>query len=288
MNHKQFLKRFPTDDACLEHLMKVRYGVRVPCRCNRDATYHRVAGRRCWECASCGKQVYPTAGTPFENTRTSLRDWFYVMFLFCSSRNGVAAKEVERQLGVTYKTAWRMCNLIRKYMGYVDGDFPIGGDGPKSGVVEVDHAFIGGKDKRGKDDKAIVLGMLERDGDVMTRVVPNLGTDESVGHIVQNVRTGSRVASDEGVTFRDLKREGFWHASVNHSIKEYVRGDVHTNTIESFWSNVKRGINGTYIHVSQKHLPSYLCEFEYRHNLRRSPELMLDCLLQAFPTAQVG
>jgi transposase len=88
-------------------------------------------------------------------------------------------------------------------------------------------------------------------------------------------------------TFRDLKREGYWHKSVNHSIKEYVRGDVHTNTIEAFWANVKRGIKGTYVHVSQKHLPTYLGEFEYRHNLRHAPALMLDCLLAAFPKAQL-
>ena len=101
-------------------------------------------GTPLFTCEHCGYQVYPTAGTPFESTRTPLRDWFYVMFLFCASRNGVAAKEVERQLGVTYKTAWRMCNLIRKYMGYVDGDYPIGGPGK---TVEADETFFGGKDK---------------------------------------------------------------------------------------------------------------------------------------------
>ena len=127
---REFQKRFPDEDSCLNHLMRVRFGERLTCfKCQKQATYYRVKERRCFTCEHCGYQVYPTAGTPFESTRTPLRDWFYVMFLFCASRNGVAAKEVQRQLGVTYKTAWRMCNLIRKYMGYVDGDYPIGGHG---------------------------------------------------------------------------------------------------------------------------------------------------------------
>ena len=125
-----FNRRFPDDDSCLTHLMRVRFGERLTCfKCQKKATYYRVKERRCFTCEHCGYQVYPTAGTPFESTRTPLRDWFFVMFLFTTSRNGVAAKEVQRQLGVTYKTAWRMCNLIRKYMGYVDSDFPLGGPG---------------------------------------------------------------------------------------------------------------------------------------------------------------
>ena len=131
--------------------MVTRYGIRHECvKCHRVAKFHRVKARRCYECDFCGAQVYPTAGTPFENTRTSLRDWFTFMFLFCSSRNGVSAKEVQRTIGVTYKTAWRMCNLIRQYMGYVDGDNSLGGfDG---GIVEADEMFFGGKDKQGFDD----------------------------------------------------------------------------------------------------------------------------------------
>ncbi len=141
---REFQKRFPDEDICLNHLMRTRFGERLTCfKCQKEATYYRTNGRRSFACEHCGYQVYPTAGTPFESTRTPLRDWFYVMFLFCASRNGVAAKEVERQLGVTYKTAWRMCHLIRKYMGYVDGDYPMGGPGK---TVEADETFIGGKD----------------------------------------------------------------------------------------------------------------------------------------------
>ena len=127
---KQFMAQYPDDDAVLDHIMRVRYGDRFEChKCQREAHYYRVKSRRCYECEYCGYQVYPTADTPFHGSRTSLRDWFYAMFLFCASRNGVSAKEIQRQIGVTYKTAWRMAHLIRKHMGFVDGDTPLGGPG---------------------------------------------------------------------------------------------------------------------------------------------------------------
>ena len=285
---REFQKRFPTEDACLDHLMRTRFGERLTCfKCQKQATYYRVKRRRSYECEHCGYQVYPTAGTPFEKTRTSLRDWFYVMFLFCASRNGVAAKEVQRQLGVTYKTAWRMCNLIRKYMGYVDGDYPVGGPGK---TVEADKTFIGGKDNaEDGDDKAIVFGVVERDGDVMTRHTVARTKHHIIPHIVTFVKPGSRLHTDEASAFKLLtERHGDEHETVDHSAEEWVRGDVHTNTIEAFWASVKRGINGTYVWVSKKWLQTYLREFEYRHNLRHAPYLMFDCLLQAFPKVRVG
>src|SRR5712671_1864198 len=142
LNIREFQKRFPDEDTCLNHLMRTRFGDRLTCfKCQKQATYYRVKARRSFECEHCGYQVYPTAGTPFARTRTPLRDWFYVMFLFMASRNGVAAKEVERQLGVTYKTAWRMCHEIRKYMASLDSDDPLGGPGS---IVEIDETLIGG------------------------------------------------------------------------------------------------------------------------------------------------
>jgi transposase len=280
---KQFQARFPNDDVCLEHIMRVRYGDKITCEsCGREAKYYRVKGRRCFECEHCGYQVYPTAGTPFEKTRTPLTDWFFVMFLFTASRNGVAAKEVQRQIGVTYKTAWRMCKEIRIYMGQVDGDRPLGGSRPFDPVVEVDKAFIGGKDRMGHDDKAVVLGMVERQGDVVTRLVAGRHGRHVLPQVTSWVLEGSRVMTDDARVFQHMHKEGFIHESVNHSDKEYVRGDAHTNNIEAFWSCLKRGINGTYIHVSRKHLQKYLWEFEYRHNLRHAPHLMLPCLMVGF------
>lgn len=287
---REFLERFPDDDTCLDHMMRVRYGERFTCpSCERDARYYRVKARRSYECERCGHQVYPTAGTPFERTRTPLTDWFYVMFLFCASRNGVSAKEVQRQIGVTYKTAWRMCNLIRRYMGYVDGDAPLGGSGSGSPVVEADKAFIGGKDERGKDDKTVVLGMAERDGgEVVTRVIPNRRANSVVPHIVWNVKPGSKIATDEARAFNELSEHGYNHGTVNHAADQYVNGEVHTNTIEAFWGNVKRAVQGTYVWVSPKWLQTYLWEFEFRHNLRRQPHLMFELLLQAFPRPELS
>lgn len=280
MTLKQFNARFPNDEACLNHLMTVRYGAKFHCSsCGAEAKHHKVKGRRCFECEFCGHQVYPTAGTPFERTRTSLRDWFFVMFLFTTTRNGVSAKEIQRQLGVTYKTAWRMGHEIRKYMGWVDGDDQLGGDK----IVEADKAYIGGKDKRGEDDKTVVLGIAERGGDVITRVVAGRGSFHVVPRIIEHVKAGTRIATDEAKAFKSLSDEGFRHGTVNHSAGEYVRGDVHTNSIEAFWSSLKRGISGTHVWVSSAHLPKYLAEFEFRHNLRKQPHLMFDLLLQAFP-----
>lgn len=279
--YKQFLAEFPDDDACLEHLMRTRYGDRHECQgCGKSAHYYRAKSRQSYACEYCGFQVYPKAGTPFEKSRTSLHSWFFAMFLFCASRNGVSAKEIQRQVGVTYKTAWRMARLIREYMTEVDGEGPIGGPGRK--IVEADKAFIGGRDKKGQDDKTVVLGMVERDGEIVTRIIPNRRETTVTDHMVNVIVPGARIATDEASAFRNLSEYGYAHATVNHAAGEYVRGDAHTNTIEGFWGLFKAAYRGTYVWVSEKHLASYLGEFEFRWNLRKHAHLMLPVLLQAF------
>ncbi|MBX9615471.1 MAG: IS1595 family transposase [Caulobacteraceae bacterium] len=276
MTLRQFQDRFPTEEACLEHLMRTRYGQRHTCaKCEREAKYYRVKARRSYECEHCGHQVYPTAGTPFEKTRTSLRDWFHVMFLFTASRNGVSAKEVQRTIGVTYKTAWRMARLIRSYMGYVNGDDMIGGP---SIPVETDKTFVGGYDKKGADDKKVVLGMVERDGRVIARHIPSRSGKFVVPTIVQNVRPGGAVVSDAARAFEALEMHGYHHHPYN-ALKGEKGG---TSVIEGFWGMLKRGINGTYISVSQQHLQTYLGEFEFRYNLRKQPHMMLPLLMTSF------
>ena len=149
--------------------------------------------------------------------------------------------------------------------------------------------FLGGKDATALGDKAVVFGVIERGGDVVTRHIQARTKHHIIPHIVNFVKPGSKINTDEASNFKLLKKQyGYEHEAVDHSIKEYVRGDVHTNTIEAFWANVKRGIRGTYVHVSKKHLQTYLREFEYRHNLRRTPYLMFDLLLAAFPKVRVG
>jgi transposase-like protein len=283
---RQFQDRFPTEDACLNHLFQVRYCADLECpSCARPAKFTRVKSRRAYQCQWCAYQVYPTAGTPFDRTRTPLRDWFYVMFMFCTTRNGVAAKKVERELGVTYKTAWRMCHMIREYMGALDGSDPIGGIGT---AVEVDETLIGGRKKgthmRGSAGKTVVLGMMERGGDVITKVVPNQRAVTLKPIVQANVLPGGQLHTDELASYSGLHQRGYRHMTVNHGAGEYVGYQGATvNGIEGFWSQLKRGINGTHIHVSPKHLPKYLGEFEYRWNMRQTPHLMLDRMMVSFP-----
>ena len=164
---RDFFKRFPDDNACLDHLMKLRYGDSLDCpKCSKHGHFTRIRKMPAYACPWCGHHIHPMAGTPFEATRTPLQSWFYAMYLFTTTRHGVPAKELQRQLGITYKTAWRMGHEIRKYMAKIDGD-----DG-LSGHVEIDETYVGGKrpGKRGRGaaGKTIVLGMVERDGDIMT------------------------------------------------------------------------------------------------------------------------
>lgn len=277
---KDFFRMFPDDDTCLDHLFSVRFGPDYQCeRCGATGQWKRLRKLPAYTC-NCGNHIHPMAGTPFLRTRTPLQKWFFAMFLFTTTRNGVAAKELQRQLGVTYKTAWRMAREIRLYMAWVDGNTPLGGrDG---GIVEADKAFIGGHDKIGEDDKTIVLGMAERGGEVITRVIPNRATLTVAKEMKRWVKPNSRVVTDEAHAFAHLPFLGHQHETVNHRAKEWARGPWHTNTIEAFWLMVKRTIGGTHVWVSPKHLPKYLGEIEFRWNLRKYPHLMFPTLLASF------
>ena len=265
--------------------MRNRFGDRHDCsKCGRSAHFYRVKARKVYSCEYCGNQVAPMADTPFERTRTPLRDWFHVMFLFCTTRNGVAAKEVERQLGVTYKTAWRMCHEIRKYMGALDSDDPLGGSGF---IVEIDETLIGGSisgmGSGYKGNKTCVVGMLERDGELITRVVTSRTKEAMRGIILTHVLHGTTVHTDEFGGYKDIDQCGYNHVKVNHSTGQYAtKSGAGVNSIEGFWAQLKRGINGTHIHVSRKHLSKYLGEFEYRYNMRQNPHLMLDRMMVSF------
>lgn len=278
---QDFFKRFPTDDACLDHLMELRLGRTLECpKCDKVSKFARIKKLPAYSCPHCGYHIHPMVGTPFERSRTPLQKWFYAMYLFTTTRNGVSAKELQRQLGVTYKCAWRMGHEIRKYMAKADGDTPLG----RKDIVEADESYVGGykPGAHGGKGKTVVFGMVERQGDVIARVVKGRGEFSLVPHILKNVRPGSSIATDEHGAYSKLPEEGYYHGTVNHSAKEYVNGLVHTNTIEGFWSWMKRQINGTHVWVSQKHLPKYLGEMEFRFNLRKRPEVMFEKLLTSF------
>jgi len=280
----QFFKRFPTGDACLKHLFDIRFGHDHTCpKCDRVSKWFKIKAERAFSCQFCGHHIHPTVGTIFEKSRTSLQLWFYAIFMFTTTRNGVAAKELQRQLGVTYKTAWRMAGLIREHMAMVDGDAKLGGVWE---MVQIDETMVGGvrsgKRGRGAYGKTTILGMMDED-EVITKVVPNVKRVSIMPHIEAHVEKGSFVATDELRSYAHLGGEGYYHVSVNHGAKEYVGPMGATvNGLEGFWAQLKRTINGTHIHVSGKHLWKYAKEAEYRFNRRNSPERMLDELLSTF------
>jgi transposase len=242
---RQFQDRFPTEDSCLDHLFQVRYGTDFDCPgCGRKAKFSRVKGRRSYQCQWCAHQVYPTAGTPFDRTRTPLRDWFFVMFQFCSSRNGVAAKEVERQLGVTYKTAWRMCHQIREYMGQVDGPDMLGGAGS---IVEIDETIVGGsvsgKGSGYMGNKTVVVGMKEKGGKLAMRVVESRTRAPMEALIHASIIPGTIISSDEFGSYRFLGQQGFRHITVSHKAGRHVGNDgATTNAIEGVWAALKEAV----------------------------------------------
>jgi transposase len=239
-----------------------------------------------------GCHTYPCAGTIFEHSSTPLKLWFHAMYLMTATRNGVSAKEIQRQLGVTYKCAWRIGHQLRILMtARAKAQNP----GPLSGHIELDETYIGGK-KRVKGggigkgnylrNKAVVFGLVQRDGALRTHVVPN-EQFATLGPIIQaNVAPGTKVSTDLASQYKPLKRLGYDHARVNHQIEEWVRGDIHTNTIEGFWSHLKRGIKSTHAAVSRKHLQKYVDEFAFRYNNREAPAEMFQRLVRQVSRAE--
>ena len=283
---RDFFKRFPDDDACLAHIMDVRYGMRHVCRkCGKEATFHKLTNRKAYECAACGDHLYPCAGTIFQDSRTSLQVWFYAIFLFVTTRHGVSGKELQRQLGVTYKTAWRMGQQIRQLMEQADGFEML------KGHVELDEAYVGGhrpgKRGRGAEGKTIVMGLKEREGRMTTQVIPNVKKETLRNVVACNVETGAIVSTDELYSYSLLDGDGFKHGAVNHGRKEYAYYDYrhgvthHTNNVESFWNLFKASIRGTHVHVSQKYMQRYLNEFTFRSNHRQMVNGMFDLLIGA-------
>jgi transposase len=282
---REFFERFPTEEACLEHLMELRYGLRHPCdKCLNLSTFHRLADRPAYTCAHCGANVHPCAGTIFQDTRTPLRMWFYAIYLFVTTRHGVSGKELQRQLGVTYKTAYRIGQQIRTLMESADIQ------GLLVGHVEMDEAYVGGrrsggKRGRGAEGKTIVMGMKERGGRMAAQVIPNVRMETLRDVVLKNVEAGSVVSTDELMSYGLLAGDGFIHGSVKHGAKEwsyydYRTGETHsTNGIESFWHLFKYSVRSTHIHISAEKKPKYLAEFVFRSNHRQLANGMFDVLL---------
>ena len=285
---REFFARFPDELACLEHIMAVRYGgTKLHCpSCGAEGEFHKLRDRRVYACPHCLFQIAPTANTILHDTRTPLVSWFYAMYLFCTTRHGVSGKELQRQLGVTYKTAYRIGMQIRKLTERTENF-----DALLSGHVEIDEAYMGGRTtgaNRGRsvETKTVVVGLVERKGRMVARVVPNARTVSLRPIVLETVAPGSTVSTDELRSYGLLTKDGYRHGRVNHAQHEYARYvckslTFHTNTVEGFWRLFKASVRSTHVHVSPKHMQRYLNEFAFRVNHRERVNGMFDLLVGA-------
>jgi transposase len=282
---KDFNAKFPNDEACLDWLMKNRWPDGVFCqKCQKVTKHHKVTGRSAYACDYCGSHVFPMAGTIMEKSATSPRSWFYAMFLMASTRCGISAKQLERELGVTYKTAWRIFKQIRSML---EDDVVLDGSS-----VEADETYIGGrrhgKSGRGAEGKTPVFGVAQRQGKMIAKVVPDVKASTLLPIIREKVLGRSVVYTDELPSYDRLPMLGYQHKRIHHASKVYVMGDIHTNTIEGFWSLVKRGISGVNHAVSAKYLQSYFNEYAFRYNRRGNEEPMFEAFLAQVPVSGRG
>lgn len=289
----EFMREFPDDDACLEHLWRKTYspdGEHAECpKCEQERVfrkYQTAQGRQSWTCTACGHHVHPTAGTIFEKSSTSLQLWYYAMYLVASTRCGISAKNLERAIGVSYPTAWRMLNKIRNEVMVQD-------DEPLTGEVEIDETSADGKPRKHgnrtegaqlrEGSRATVFAAVERGGRVKATVLPSRRGPGLQAQAIEWIDPRSIVYTDEWPAYNRLGRHFADHSRVRHASGEYVIGSAHTNTIEGWFGNVKPSLRGTYRKVSHKWLQGYLNEFAWRYNHReqRDPSMFAELVAQA-------
>ncbi len=288
------MRTYPDDAACLDFLWRERFapdGHHAECpKCGRERKFHRVQSRPSYSCDTCGHHLHPLAGTIFRKSATSLHLWFYAFYLITSTRCGISAKQLERELGVTYKTAWRMLNLIRNQIMADDGE-------KLRGDVEADETSVDGKPRKPQGERvshantrseamklrersrATVFAAVERGGRVKATVLPSRRGPALKETLIEWVEPESIIVTDEWPAYNGLDRHFISHSRINHSTGIYVEGDTHTNTIEGFFGHLKPSIRGTYKKVSHKWLQGYLNEFTWRYNHRHDRYAMFETLL---------
>lgn len=276
---KDFDRDFPSDDACLEWLLNNRYPNGVYCpKCQKVTNHYRIQNRACYSCETCGSHVYPMAGTIFEDTKFDhLRLWFKAVAYMAVTRCGISSRQLSRDLGVTVKTGYRMWKQIRTVLSE-------GNTIKFVGKVEDDETYIGGKKQgergRGSENKTVVMGIVERKGRARAIVVPDVKAKTLLPNIEANVIQDATVYTDDLPSYNKLANLGFNHKIVPHSQKIYITGDdIHTNTIEGFWSQPKISINGTYHHVTPEHLQEYADEYSFRYSHREDEQPMFKTML---------
>ncbi|MFA5400313.1 MAG: IS1595 family transposase [Dehalococcoidia bacterium] len=278
---RDFERLFSDDKACLEWITRLRYPNGILCfTCKKITKHHKLKNRPVYECDRCGHQVSPLAGTIFHKTTTPLKIWFDAIHEMATTRSGFSAKALQRKHGMTYKTAWRMFKQIRQLL---DENIDIFTD-----EVEIDETYMGGKRKgirgRGGENKTAVVGIAERQGKVKSTVTTDTSKYTVMPLITKNVSPKAIIYTDEYHAYKILDRLGYKHETVNHNKQSYVIGKAHTNTIEGFWSLVKRGIDGVYHAVSPKYLQSYLNEYQFRYNHRLEECPMFLTVLNQIPS----
>jgi len=275
----ELIERFGSEDKCHTYLEGLRWpdGVRCP-RCDSDKI-SRIKARRQFDCDGCRYQFSVRVGTLFHDSKLPLWKWFLAVYIMSESKKGVSANQLKRMLGVSYKTAWYLCHRIRDAMG--DGE-----EKPLLGIIEADETWHGGK-RRGtgsgpySSGKTMIVGAVARGGEVRLRVTRgrDRGTlSRFLNEVVDD--TAAAIYTDDWVGYVGIGDDNTQHVAVNHASKEWVRGDVHTNTVENVWSLFKRSVIGSYHQVSAKHLPAYLDELEWRYNNRGNVFLFRDTILR--------
>ena len=276
INLTDLIKDFGDDEACRRYVEALRWRKGVTCpRCEKPATV--IANRFQYDCDACHYQFSATSGTIFHDTHLPHTKWFLATYLLCESKKGMSACQIQRTLGISYKTAWYLCHRIRAAMLEVAPE-------KLSGTVEIDETYVGGKARRWrpKSDKAVVIGIRQRNGDL--RLIRAKDAKSATMQEIIKANIGSHVEvilTDESAIYPYAldKMQKNLHRTINHS-REYAHGDVHTNTVESAFSLLKRGIVGTWHKVSAKHLPAYLDEMCFRFNNRKNQFLFRDTLIK--------
>lgn len=268
---------FPSNDACLDFLFQKLYGERPKCPgCNAQQKYHRVRRRKCYSCQKCAHQIYPTKGTIFEGSQTDLLDWFEVILEFHLSKQGVTAKYIQRQTGVTYKTAWRMGHKIRELMNE-DAEFLL------SGIVEVDETFWGGKTRKigltlDEKHKLCFFGMIERGGNCLIYYTEKWDAKTLLPIILSRVKEKSKIYGDDDAAVKKVVNHGYVHGAVNHKARQWRKGEVYSNTIENLWSRFK-ALTYTHRYISRRWAQNYANEVAFRHNRKKEDRnIFLDIL----------
>jgi transposase-like protein len=278
MNLPDLIERFGSDERCREYLEELRWPHGPECpRCNSKKV-SRIESRNQFECGDCRYQFSVTSGTLFHDSHLPLWKWFLAIYLVTESKKGISAKQMQRILGTkSYKTAWYLCHRIRAAMATNDGEQLL------VGIVEADETWIGGKHRgagQGQRQRQMVMGAVQRDGSVRLRV--GRAADRTTLHGFLNevvADEAEAIFTDSWKAYLGIGDDDTRHEVVNHFREEWVRGEVHTQTIENVWSLFKRSIVGSYHQLSVKHLPAYLDELEWRYNNRHNPFLFRDTVL---------